>query len=1234
MLSSILAAAVLFINPLQICIAGTPNEVYYVKSDNIQHYPCPSGSTVKCKTLAEYLTNKNMYWNSNQVFVFLCGTQNLTGVLEVRDLHNIFLNGSTRCAVNGQDTSVIQCNRKVPSGITFANSTNVHIHNIKMVDCWAPIGSALSTLHYAGLSFHRVTGVHINNMAVVNSRQFGINAYSCQGELIIKDSHFHGNGDPFFSGGNARFLYEDCSDTINTLEIKSSSFTEGRTSLGDSTAAGIMITALCSELKVTFEAIAATNNSGGNILIRMNYITFQKWSVVVHESLIANGSGSTLGSGFILLSSFPAGSPDNNHCHDKYGTLNVVNTKFIGNKEEMFGASLHIVLQESMCKLVGIKIVNCLFDSNSTGYGTALKINHTAFPKHLQASHQASHQVVLSKTLFSSIIQYEISAMELINIENVHLINCTFNNNLGTAVTLRNSNLILTGDITFKENRGVYGAAMAFYGSSSMFINNHTSVCFQNNKASKMGGAIYIKESDFDTPKPCFFQPNVRSPTLISQLHDFMKLEFINNTAELAGNAIYGGEVYRCTMFGNFTSSINNESSNTLPSLIFNAIFKFSDKKHMQVASSKPLSFQKEGIHICTSLKKSSAFPGQIFNILILVSSQYNNTPIPSLIKASLSNKSSEFAQIVGIREMLIFSNSCINFGLEYKLKSNNIQTSAIEVLLSQYPHQKYADANISIDLYNCPWGFQLNNGTCECANYNVNTKGYMRCDLTSGNLQKRSNHWIGCYRKGRENCHNKVMVGMKTRYSDCCHNKDMSVTAEDTDIQCKEGRTGLGCGSCLGNYSVVLGTDNCMKCSDSYLGLVAVYMVAVILLILFLAAFNVTITNGYLNCFIFYANCIYINRNEFFSAFNKYEVTRLMITWLNLDLGIEVCLFNGMTMIQKTWLQLGYVFYMWTLHIIIIFLCRRSTRCTRLFGENVNKVLSTLILLSFVKTVRIVQSILSANKLYVINSTSDSGLDRNMWLMDSTIHFAEGYHIPLLIVAVFLLVVLLLLTLSLLFIQFLARLSGWRCFRWVAKLYPFFETFTGPCTPNYAFWQGLMFTFQILVYFQHNLEPSPISVAITGLVALVLAILSSVFPKGVYKKRSVNLFQFSLLVNFILLCTVHYINRASKNASIQERPTQISIIIAFLSLVIFHLVDNSKKIKEKLMIIKGWCCVVINERGMDQLQDQEHHVTYTEVTVSPEGSNEHTPLIPAQLLPPVVHFDTSREALMQSVED
>ena len=804
MLSSIIAVVVLFnICHMQMCIA---NEVYYVKSDDIQHYPCPSGSIEKCKTLAEYLSNKNMYLNSNQVFVFLCGTHDLTGVLEVRDLHNIFLNGSTRCAVNSEDTSVIQCNRKVPSGITFANSTNVHIHNIKMVDCWAPIASALSTKH-----------------------------------------------------------------------------------------------------------------------------------------------------------------------------------------------------------------------------------------------------------------------------------------------------------------------------------------------------------------------------------------------------------------------------------------FNISDRENMQVVPSKTdhvLSFLQGEIQICPyHMKRNAAFPGQIFNISVLARSQCNGTAIPTLIEASLSNKSSELAQIVGEKEMYIFSNSCTNFSLKFKLNNDNTKYRTpvpIQVLLSQYPHK--TNVNISIDLQSCPWGFLLNNGSCECANYILYFTDYMECDLTTGSVQKQSYHWIGCYRKGSETCQNKLIVVMKTRNSDCCTNNDMFVTAEDIDIQCKEGRTGLGCGSCLGNYSVVLGTDNCMKCSDSYLGLVPLYMLAVILLIFFLTAFNVTITNGYLNCFIFYVNCIYISRNEFFSAFSRYEVTRLMITWLNLDLGIEVCLFNGMTMILKTWLQLGYVFYMWTLQIMIIFLCRRSTRCTRLFGEHVHKVLSTLILLSFVKTGRIVFIIGSLKNLFILNSSL--AVDRNVWLMDSSIQYAEGKHIPLLIVAMFLLVVLLLLTLSLLFIQFLARLSGWRCFRWVAKLYPFFETFTGHCTPNYAFWQGLMFAFQIFILLSQALKVS-LSGA-TGLAALTLAILSSVFPNGVYKKRSINLFQLSLLVNLAALSIVHYF---PSKVNFKKRATQISISIAFLSLFIFLLVDNSKKIKKRLIILKKWC-VVVKEQGIDQLQQQGNHVTYTEISVSPEGSNEHTPLIPAQLMPPVVHFDTHREVQIRNRGD
>ena len=42
-------------------------------------------------------------------------------------------------------------------------------------------------------------------------------------------------------------------------------------------------------------------------------------------------------------------------------------------------------------------------------------------------------------------------------------------------------------------------------------------------------------------------------------------------------------------------------------------------------------------------------------------------------------------------------------------------------------------------------------------------------------------------------------------------------------------------------------------------------------------------------------------------------------IAWLNLDLGIETCLYDGMDAYAKTWLQFLFPAYIWTIVIIII---------------------------------------------------------------------------------------------------------------------------------------------------------------------------------------------------------------------------------------------------------------------------------------------------------------------------
>ena len=75
-----------------------------------------------------------------------------------------------------------------------------------------------------------------------------------------------------------------------------------------------------------------------------------------------------------------------------------------------------------------------------------------------------------------------------------------------------------------------------------------------------------------------------------------------------------------------------------------------------------------------------------------------------------------------------------------------------------------------------------------------------------------------------------------------------------------------------------------------------------------------------------------------------------MFISWVNLDLGIEVCFFYGMDEYSKTWLQFIFPLYVLILVVLIIIASEYSSRIPRLFGSNPVAVLATLFLLSYGK--------------------------------------------------------------------------------------------------------------------------------------------------------------------------------------------------------------------------------------------------------------------------------------------
>ena len=78
--------------------------------------------------------------------------------------------------------------------------------------------------------------------------------------------------------------------------------------------------------------------------------------------------------------------------------------------------------------------------------------------------------------------------------------------------------------------------------------------------------------------------------------------------------------------------------------------------------------------------------------------------------------------------------------------------------------------------------------------------------------------------------------------------------------------------------------------------------IIAGILLIALLLTLNLTVAIRTLNGLIFYANIVGANSSTFFSGLSpSTKYFSILISWLNLEVRLDVCLFEGMDTYWKT---------------------------------------------------------------------------------------------------------------------------------------------------------------------------------------------------------------------------------------------------------------------------------------------------------------------------------------------
>lgn len=322
-------------------------------------------------------------------------------------------------------------------------------------------------------------------------------------------------------------------------------------------------------------------------------------------------------------------------------------------------------------------------------------------------------------------------------------------------------------------------------------------------------------------------------------------------------------------------------------------------------------------------------------------------------------------------------------------------------------------------------------------------------------------------------------------------------------------------------------------------------------MIILFLL--RLTVAAGTLNGLIFYANIIQANHQTFFprETINFFTV---FIAWLNLDLGIETCFYNGMDIYAYSWLQFLFPFYVWLLIIILIMTSRYSRRIANCLGQNPVAVLATLFLMSYSK---ILTAIITPLTWTHMKHTQPSDSYLRVWLYDANVpYFGDPSHITLGVFAIAALLLLFLpYTVLLLCGQWLQIKSHWRLLSWINKLKPFMDAYYAPYRKHTRYWTGLLLLTRcgLFLTFAFNAVGSDkVNLLAVSSVGIALAVIK----ERVYEKHYNDILESLFILNLCIfsIATLFITEEASGSQYILSSISVGITFVTFIGILLFHI--------------------------------------------------------------------------------
>ena len=724
--------------------------------------------------------------------------------------------------------------------------------------------------------------------------------------------------------------------------------------------------------------------------------------------------------------------------------------------------------------------------------------------------------------------------------------------------------------VQFIRNGAGHGGGVYLELNSQLYIFKHDKshlvhFYFTENSASTKGGAIYVRDHTFtetcsvgislsETNKfqtydgtYCFVQ--VISHGEIRDFSKFTSLRFTDNNSQKSGSVLYGGLLDRCTISNAvkyYLTAPNIAYSRHIDGVAyFKNISNMSNLFQPDIIDSDPVSLcfcspssepdcDHQHMQPVIQIKK-----GERFNISLVAVNQVKHILPYSQIDVQLNHGESGLGNG---QQLQTTTDKCTNltFSLYSPWPTEGLTIYARGPCNDAPRSIKY----ISVMFLNCvcPIGFQPKlidqNISCECI---CDSKLYPyvadpNCNPQTGMLLKDGNFWItNLTTTSTESTsgHNYILYP-HCPLDYCLPHVHLNLgVLNGADAQCASNRSGLLCGRCKPGLSLSLGSSLCIPCSKVWhrdiVIILMTFFVSGLLLVVSILVLNLTVAVGTLNGLIFYANIIGANTSMFFPTANL-KFLSVFLSWLNLEVGFDVCFYNGMDTYWKTWLQLAFPAYIIVLVIIIIVVSEYSMKFSELISKrNPVATLATLVLLSYTKLLHIIISSMSFGII-----TFPNGSLEIVWLPDASVKYLRGKHIFLFLLGTLILLVGIVYTFLLFLWQWLLRHQNRWLLKWIGhqRLCHFIEPYHAPYAFKHRYWTGLLLLARVILYlvFVLNKSGDPgVNMIAISVVSCNLMFLKALIGR-IYKNWIVQAINVTCFLNMALLTVATLFSRSPQS--------------------------------------------------------------------------------------------------------